>query len=316
MQKVCGDNIESMQQQPLTSIIITNYNYGKFLNQAIDSALNQTYPHTEVIVVDDGSTDNSRDIINSYGDKIISVLKANGGQASAFNVGFASSRGEIICFLDSDDLFLPEKVARVVDIFISHPNVGWCYHLLQLTDTNAEKIIKSSDKWSSAEYDLRASLKRGKLGRKLPYCPPTTGLCFTRSLLQHILPMPEATDVSISDTYIKFSALALSKGFALAQELAIQRIHNDNVFTLRQDRPQLIARIHVLTAYWLRKKIPSVTKFANNLFAVGLGIYWRSGGIEAEYQEVVKSYLSSLLPLEGLEISLRAFYHRIKFKGT
>jgi len=75
------------------SIIIDNYNYGRFLGEAIDSALAQTYPHVEVIVVDDGSTDNSREVIAKYGDRIIPVLKENGGQASAFNAGLLRPRG-------------------------------------------------------------------------------------------------------------------------------------------------------------------------------------------------------------------------------
>jgi glycosyltransferase involved in cell wall biosynthesis len=297
---------------PLVSIIINNYNYGQFLQEAIDSALNQTYLNTEVVVVDDGSTDNSQDMIKSYGDKIVPVLKANGGQASAFNAGFATSRGDIICFLDSDDMFMPEKVAQIVDVFSSHQNPRWCYHPLQLIDNNTGTITQNSYDWSSGEYDLRAALKKGKLRGKIPCIPATSGLCFRRSLLQQILPMPEADAVSIGDTYLKFTALALSEGFALAQELATQRIHATNAFTLRQDKQQLIARIHTLTAYWMRINFPFIKNFANNLFAVGIGFYWRTGGIEAAYQKVVQSYFSSLLPLERLEINFRAFYHCLK----
>lgn len=296
----------------LVSIIITNYNYDQFLQEAIDSALNQTYPHTEVIVVDDGSTDNSRDIIKSYGNKLFPVLKTNGGQASAFNAGFFASQGEIICFLDSDDIFAPEKVTKIVEVFSTHPDISWCFHPLQIIETNTETIITKNYEWSSDEYDLRASLKRGKLGKNLPCCPATSGLCFRRLLLQQILPMPEATDVSISDSYIKFIAIGLSKGFALAKELAIQRIHNNNAFTLRQDKPQLIARIHILTAYWMREKFPFIKTFANNLFAVGIGIYWRNGGIEAVSGQVVQNYLSSLLLLEKILINFKAFYHCLK----
>src|ERR687885_1217665 len=96
-------------ENSLVSILICNYNYAQYVKEAIDSALNQTYSNTEVIVIDDGSTDNSREIIASYGDKIIPILKQNSGQASAFNVGFAISKGDIICFLDSDDTFSAEK---------------------------------------------------------------------------------------------------------------------------------------------------------------------------------------------------------------
>lgn len=69
--------IHTDKKLPLVSIIINNYNYGRFLREAIDSALNQTYPHVEVIVVDDGSTDGSQEIITSYGDRVIPVLKEN-----------------------------------------------------------------------------------------------------------------------------------------------------------------------------------------------------------------------------------------------
>lgn len=298
--------------KPLVSIIINNYNYGKFLQEAIDSALKQTYRPIEVVVVDDGSTDNSRDIIKTYGDKIVPVLKTNGGQASAFNAGWAASRGDIICFLDSDDMFVFEKVAEIVNVFSSHQDLGWCYHPVQLLDNNTGKFIKSSYTWSSSEYDLRDWIKKGKLRGKLPCYPATSGLCFTRSLLQQILPMPESEDVSLSDNYIKFTAIALGKGFALAKELALQRIHGDNAFSFRKDKQQITARIHILTAYWMRIKFPFISRFANNLFAVGIGTYWRNGGIETASQEVVQSYLSSLLPQERLEINFRAFYHSLK----
>ena len=92
-----------MSENPKTSIIINNYNYGRFLADAIESALAQTYQNTEIIVVDDGSTDESRDLIGRYGNRIIAVLKGNGGQASAYNAGFAVATGDIVCFLDSDD---------------------------------------------------------------------------------------------------------------------------------------------------------------------------------------------------------------------
>ena len=113
---------------PLVSIIINNYNYGCFLQSAIDSALGQTYANIEVIVVDDGSVDNSKDIIRGYRDRIVPVLKENGGQASAFNAGFAKSRGEIICFLDSDDFYALKKVMKIVDLFKISPSAGWVFH--------------------------------------------------------------------------------------------------------------------------------------------------------------------------------------------
>src|SRR5687768_5034795 len=92
---------------PLVSVVINNYNYGRYLGPAIDSALQQSYPCVEVIVVDDGSTDHSRAVIAGYGHRIIPIYKANGGQASALNAGYEESQGEIVIFLDADDLLGP-----------------------------------------------------------------------------------------------------------------------------------------------------------------------------------------------------------------
>jgi len=124
---------------PLVSVLINHYNYGQFLDAAIASALNQTYPYTQVIVVDDGSTNCSRKIIASYGDRIISVLKENGGQASAFNAGFAMSQGEIIIFLDSDDVLLPGIGQQVVEVFQQQPEIVKVQYQLQVIDGEGHK---------------------------------------------------------------------------------------------------------------------------------------------------------------------------------
>lgn len=299
-----------MKHRPLVSIIINNYNYGHFLGEAIDSALNQTHTHTEVIVVDDGSTDNSRELITNYGNRIIPVLKENGGQASAFNAGFAVSQGEIICILDSDDIFLPEKVAKVVDVFEKYPNSGWCFHPLRLVDANTNTLSQESHEGQSQECDFRLLVKeKGKLPFKHP---ATSGLCFRRLLLQQLLPMPEGQSVSIGDHYLKFTASALSKGFYLAQELALQKVHGTNAYTRSYSKHHFQARIAILTAHWMRIKFPILTKFTNKLFAVGVSNYWRNGGIETEYKEIVKTYLSSVSLLARLEINCRALYHCLK----
>ena len=86
--------------EPLVSIVINNYNYARFLPEAIESALAQTYPHKEIIVVDDGSTDDSRRVMESYGDRIKPIYKKNGGQASAMNLGYEAAKGDLIYFLD------------------------------------------------------------------------------------------------------------------------------------------------------------------------------------------------------------------------
>src|SRR5271156_4431963 len=107
-------NEMSVEKHPLVSIVINNYNYARFLPDAISSSLNQTYPAKEVIVVDDGSVDHSREIIDSYGDKIVRIYKKNGGQASAINAGFLQSHGELLLFLDSDDVLENDVLEQIV----------------------------------------------------------------------------------------------------------------------------------------------------------------------------------------------------------
>src|SRR5215469_1766841 len=89
------DEEDIMSKLPLASIVISSYNYGRFLPDAIDSALGQTYSRTEVIVVDDGSADHSREVIAGYGERVLPLWKDNGGQASALNAGYRASKGEV-----------------------------------------------------------------------------------------------------------------------------------------------------------------------------------------------------------------------------
>ena len=102
---------------PLVSIIIRNFNYGCFLRDALDSSLAQTYPEVEVIVVDDGSTDNSHAILLDYENRCRIVLQQNGGEGAAVNAGFRHARGLIILFLDADDVLFPETVSTIVALW-------------------------------------------------------------------------------------------------------------------------------------------------------------------------------------------------------
>jgi len=298
--------------QPLVSILINNYNYGHFLREAIDSALNQTYSNIEVIVVDDGSTDNSHQIIKNYGQKIIPILKENGGQASAFNVGFAASRGEIICFLDADDLFDPQKVEVIVQLFNQHPEVGWCFHPLDYQGHNVKAEDYEKNPRSDGIYDLRDLVtQQGKLKGKLGFGVATSATCYRRSLLEKILPMPEVIRIT-SDDYIKYLAFGLSPGFAIFKKLAVQRIHGNNAYTFQKDKIKLIIKIQVLTAYWIKTNFPAFRKFTNNILALSITMSWRQGNKEDENRQLIKNYLASANVLEIMEIYLRATYYLLK----
>lgn len=106
------------------SVIIPTYNYGEFISDSIESVINQTYKDFEVIVVDDGSTDNTTDIIKKYKNRISYFYKENGGPSSARNYGIKNSKGEYICFLDADDIFLPKKLEFQVAYMETNKNDG------------------------------------------------------------------------------------------------------------------------------------------------------------------------------------------------
>ena len=186
------------EPKPIVSVIHTTYNYETSLGRAIDSALLQSYAHVEIVVVDDGSTDGSRRIIAAYDDdRIKPVLKQNGGQASAFNAGFAASSGEIVCFLDSDDVWHIDKVDEVVKVFGSESDIGWVFHALGIHEENGQKIDRTPE-YGTRRCDYRAAILKGRLKFRTP---ATSGICFRRDLLKQILPMPAEEGIALSDSY-------------------------------------------------------------------------------------------------------------------
>lgn len=108
----------------LVSVIIPNFNYAQYLGEAIESALGQTYSNLEAIVVDDGSTDNSQEILERYADRVTIIQQSNSGVCVARNRGVAESKGEFIAFLDADDVWLPSKIEKQVRAFEESPNAG------------------------------------------------------------------------------------------------------------------------------------------------------------------------------------------------
>ncbi|MDZ4873598.1 MAG: Undecaprenyl-phosphate 4-deoxy-4-formamido-L-arabinose transferase [Chroococcidiopsis cubana SAG 39.79] len=215
-----------MKNKPSVSIIINNYNYDRFLAEAIDSALSQTYPHTEVIVVDDGSIDNSRNIIASYGERIIPILQENGKQAAAFNSGFAMSQGEIIIFLDSDDYLLPYTVERIVSIW--KPHLAKVHYRLNVVDTFSQFLGYSCPQG--------ALLSTGEVWRRLLEVggydsTPTSGNALSRKALEQVFPIPDEYKLT-ADDYLSISIPFYGEVAAIEEPLGVYRIHNSNQWAL------------------------------------------------------------------------------------
>ena len=110
----------------LVSVIIPTYNRAAWLKEAIESVLSQTYKQFELIVVDDGSTDPTGELLLQYGTKLSVLHTGHGGPSAARNCGIAAARGEYIAFLDSDDVWLPDKLRAQMLFFQDHPEARVC----------------------------------------------------------------------------------------------------------------------------------------------------------------------------------------------
>jgi glycosyltransferase involved in cell wall biosynthesis len=168
------------------SVVVNNYNYERFVCQAVDSALDQTYADVEVVVVDDGSTDDSLELLRGYGDRITLLHQSNGGQAAALNAGFEAASGDLILFLDADDRLYPEAVSRVVEVY--RPGDAKVQFRLDLVDRlgrSAGEVHPASGRVMPSGDVLPVLLRVGRYATSM-----TSGNAFPRKVLDDILPIP------------------------------------------------------------------------------------------------------------------------------
>ncbi len=139
------------EELPLVTVVTPSFNQGRFLKRTIESVLTQSYPRIEYFVIDGGSTDESVDILKSYGDRIRWVSEKDHGQTDAVNKGFARSHGSIRCFLNSDDTLLPGAIEKVVNIFLEYPGYDLVYGKAYYIDDN-DRII---GEYNTAKYSFQ-----------------------------------------------------------------------------------------------------------------------------------------------------------------
>jgi glycosyltransferase involved in cell wall biosynthesis len=224
--------------RPLVSVVISNFNYAAYLADAIDSALQQDYAAKEILVVDDGSTDDSRHIIAGYGATVIPIHKANGGQASALNSGFDASHGDIIFFLDADDLLLPSALTHILVEFSDSgiSNVHWP---MWVVDSHGKRSGDTRPPQPPGEGDLcQQLLERGP--SNLPCCP-TSGNAWSRGFLERVLPIPEDVPYyrQCADEYLYTLAPAFGRVRTIVEPQSCYRLHGRNIYSGRTFREKL-----------------------------------------------------------------------------
>jgi len=215
---------------PLVAVLVANYNYAAYLAESIDSVLHQSYANFELVICDDGSTDGSRAILDRYraaDPRIQTIFQENTGQAAALNAAFKISRGQIVCFLDSDDLYAPEKLASITEAFAAVPSAGFLVHKLIRVDAARRRRL--------GEIPLAYALPSGWLGASAPLdapwlppgMPPCSALCLRREVAERIFPLPIGLR-AFADTIIQALAPLITPVAALDRPLGQYRIHGAN----------------------------------------------------------------------------------------
>jgi glycosyltransferase involved in cell wall biosynthesis len=215
------------------TVLVDTYNSSRFIEQAIDSVLEQDFPpdQMEVLVVDDGSADDTTDRVRKYEDRIQFFRKPNGGQASALNFGISRARGEIVAFLDGDDYWLPDKLQRILAEFEKHPDAGMVYHnFFYKRDTSPDLLPNVGLAGVSGFLtDKRKSLLCYDLH-------PTLTLAFRRSVLQRLLPIPESLVVQ-ADAHLSACVIFVAPIVYINQPLAVHRVHANNLWNWAGNTP-------------------------------------------------------------------------------
>jgi glycosyltransferase involved in cell wall biosynthesis len=217
-------------------VVVNNYDYGRFVGAAVESALAQSHPRVHVIVVDDGSSDDSREVLERVED-IELVLKQNGGQASAVNAGFERCRGDAVIFLDADDTLHPQAAGQVATAFAADPDLAKVQYRMDVIDAAGRPTgeTKPHPHLPLPDGDLRAA------ELAYPYdlgWMPTSGNAFRTTALRRMLPIPERDyPVCGADWYLVHLATLLGTVASLEETLASYRVHGANNY--QPEQPEL-----------------------------------------------------------------------------
>jgi glycosyltransferase involved in cell wall biosynthesis len=281
-----------MRSQKFLSVVVNNFNYAPFVDKAITSALKQDPDLTEVIVVDDGSTDNSQEVIRSFADSITTIFKQNGGQASALNAGFERAMGEWVIFLDADDMLLGSCAGRLATAV--QPGTSKLTWSMPIINADGERLAGTVPVRMPAAGDLRQRLTdKGPLGFEYAPC---SGNAWSRDFLEAVLPMPEELFRQGADGYLMTLSPLFGQTVLSDKPLSVYRRHGRNFLASKN---QFEMRDE------LRRRFPILADLlADHLVRCGLSFdranwgyeYWdRLDELEAAIIEHVPNYGSMVL---------------------
>jgi glycosyltransferase involved in cell wall biosynthesis len=214
------------------SIIITNYNYQDFVKECIDSCLNQTYNNIEIIVVDDGSTDDSSIVLNEYQNLVKLIFQKNAGMVEASNTGYKQVTGDLTIFLDADDFLLPEAVEKVVFNWVKGVTVKTHFRLEKRNNSSKSLGLVPAENQKLSEGDVWSEIVRTGDYNNVP----TSGNVYSSKVLDKIFPILGAKigngnsylDSFPTDAYLKYRIPYFGSINAIQEPLGVYRIHGNN----------------------------------------------------------------------------------------
>jgi glycosyltransferase involved in cell wall biosynthesis len=217
-----------MQTRTTISVIITNYNYERYIGSAIDSVIAQTRPADEIIVIDDGSTDRSRERIEAYGDKVRAIFQPNQGIKVISNTGYRISNGSVVLYLDADDTLYPTAIELVEQAY--RPGVAKVQYDLDVIDefgNPAGRRFCNFSKHMNEESTARS------FARTATYVwPVTSGNAYAREFLSRVMPL---TPPESHDGVLNTIAPLYGRIVTIAEPLGQYRIHSRNISRSSED---------------------------------------------------------------------------------
>ncbi len=221
-------------------MLIDTYNHERFVEQAIVSALEQDFPaaEREIIVVDDGSTDHTPEIVRKFEPRVRLLRKANGGQASAFNAGIPECKGEIVAFLDGDDWWATGKLQAVADALASDTSIGLVGHGITEVFSDGSQHVQLLKEVPRFRIDVEAGARAFRLRKSFL---GTSRMTIRAAVLRQIGRVPEALTIE-ADEYLFTVAAFLSDVLILRESLTFYRLHAGNAFQIADGDKQALRR--------------------------------------------------------------------------
>jgi glycosyltransferase involved in cell wall biosynthesis len=229
--------------KPLLSVLIDTYNHERYIEQAVVGAIEQDFPASdyEILVVDDGSTDRTPEIVRKFAPRVRLLRKKNGGQASAFNAAVAELRGENVAFLDGDDWFAPGKLTAVMNALETHPEAAAVSHGYYefREDTKEIRVCAAS----GPEFLHMATLEAARDALDAWRFLLMGALTVRKQVFNRVIPIREAL-VFCADSPIAFAAMVMGV-WLLRDPLFYYRHHSSNLHSVDPSSPQMQRRLEM-----------------------------------------------------------------------